>query len=310
VVREANNLARLDVMVPAVGNPRVALDDGVRIWEFEDSGGEARFIAGSTTVASSTALTGLAMPLAARQITGSPSASMLVGTSGTAILLWTFASTAFTPVTTPTATFNFTTTALWGSAQSFLGATTATGSVMFYAKGSTVASAIVTSDCSTTANTVAMALPSGYNLLADIAYDDVQSQFVACVYSSTGSTLHFYTTPNPPTTWTLSATATGPSSFTFSAAGGEVAFGICCGVWLVATTAYQYANYVYGTSPQGRVCAFYSLDFGQTWYPANLDMNIPTSALSLRIVSGVDQVMIMTDSDVAMSGRLGYTETL
>ena len=134
VVRDVDNLGRLDVFQPAAGNPRVALDDGTRIWEFEDSGGVARFIAGSTTISSGTALAGLTQPFAARQV---GTASMLVGTSGTGVLLWTLSGTSFTTVSTPPGTFNFSSTALWGSAQAFLGATTATGSAVFYAKGST-----------------------------------------------------------------------------------------------------------------------------------------------------------------------------
>ena len=304
VVREPNNLARLDLFTPAVGTPLVALDDGTRIWEFESSGGVARFIAGSTTISSGTALTGLATPFAARQVGAN---SMLVGSSGTAVVLWTLSGTAFSTVATPPGTFNFSSTALYGSAQAFLGATTATGSAIFYAKGSTGASMLTTPDGVTAA---AIALPTGVNIVDDIAYDDVQGLFVMAGHSSTSSVVKFYTTPNPPTSWTASSTAAGPASFATSSAGGETAFGICCGVWLLCTTSNQYTNFVYGTSSATRVCGLYSLDFGQTWYPANLDMNLPTSQLSLRIVSGVDQFMVLLDSDIAMSGRLGYTETL
>lgn len=308
VVREPNNLSRLDIFPPAVGLPYVALDDGTRIWEFENNaGGTARYMAGSSTVSSGTALTGLATPFAARQIGAN---SMVVGTSGTGLVLFTTSGTAWVSVAKPTGTFNSSTLSLWGSAQAYLGATTATGSAIFYAKGLTSNAAIATSDCSTTANTLALTLPATSDTLADIAYDDVQGLFVACCYSSTSSVLKFFTTPNPPTTWTASATATGPASLVFNAIAGEVAFGICCGVWLVVSTTNQFTHYVSGTSSQYRPCAFYSLDFGQTWYPANLDMNIESDLTTIRIASGVDQFMVYHDGDVAMSGRLGYNETL
>ena len=133
-------------------------------------------------------------------------------------------------------------------------------------------------------------------------------------YSSTGSALQFFTTPNPPTTWTASATATGTLNVEVlsGAADGSVAFGICCGVWLVIMGSNQYPNFVFGTSGQSllRVCALYSLDFGQTWHPANLDMNPMTLGNSLRVIPGVDQFLVLTDSGIAMSGRLGYSETL
>ena len=300
------------IMIPSVGQPKVVHDDGTHIVEFENSGAIVKFASSSTVT--STVTTGSTVPFAAATVGAN---SVLIATSGTAAIAFGWSSTVSLPtistVAVPAGTFNFSSTALWGSAQVFKGATTTTGNVLFYSRGSLSNNALFSPDCVTLSKSTWTGL-TGYDKIADVAYDADQSVFVAACYSSTGSALKFFTSADGAAVWALSATATGPANLQVpsGAVDGTVAFTICAGVWFIAITSNQFANYVYGTSADSgkRVVGMYSLDYGQTWYPAAIDMAAASSGATLKLVSSVDQILVKHDSDIAISGRIGYNEII
>lgn len=307
VVRDGVTSHALTIMTPAVGPTVAVLDDGSRIWEYEKNAGGGNRVASSSTVTNGTSTTA-SLVLGVRQ---GQSGSMLVETSGAAMFAQTLSGTALSPVGVPGGTYNSSTLSLWGSVQSAHDSTTATGPMLFYAKG------VMTNDYLYSPDGLALSrgtMPVSTRKIADVAYDDVQSLFVMATYSTTGSALTFYTSADGLTGWTLSSTASGPANLQIpvAASDGSVAFKICCGVWFVALTSNAPPNYIYGQSGGSglKVFGFYSLDFGQTWYPSDLDMAPCSAGSSVRIVTGENRFLVYHDSDVAISGRLGYNTTL
>jgi hypothetical protein len=300
------------IIQAAIGVITVVHDDGFHVAEFErNAGGQARFASSSTV--SSTAFTGATFPMAAATIGAN---SFFLATTGTGMLAWTYSGTSLVPTATTAGvpggiSIPSSSATIWGTAQAYVGATTATGPVIFYPKGASTNHYLFTADCVAVADNPWTGPPA--NTLADVAYDDVQGKFVAAFYSSTGSRVSFMTSPDG-LAWTTSSTAQGPANLQVpsGAATGSVAFKICAGVWFLAMTSNQPPNYVYGSSAGAglEVFGFYSIDYGQTWYPADLTMANASSGATLRIKHSHNQFMVMHDSDISLSGRLGYPEPI
>jgi hypothetical protein len=312
VTRDAVSTHQLVAFVAAVGVETVVHDDGFHVAGFErNAGGQARFASSSTV--SSTAFTGATFPLAALTIGAN---SFFLATSGTGLLAWTYSGTGLLPTATSAGTpggvsMNSSSAAMWGTSQAFAGSLTATGPGLFYTKGATTFQYYLTPDGISVANTPWVSPPA--NTLADIGYDDYQGVFVAAFHSSTGGRVQFATSSDG-LIWTNSSTAQGPANLQVpsGATTGTVAFKICAGVWFLVITSNAPPNFVYGSSAASglRTFGFYSLDFGVTWYPADLDMATASSGATIRIKNGPDRFMVMHDSDVAISGRLGYPEAI
>jgi hypothetical protein len=295
------------------GLAKVVHDDGFHIVSCEVEPGVSSKVISASTVTNVSLGGGLGFtPLAAATLYGN---TLVLGTSGTSLLAGKYSGTASTITTTsvtmPGGTYNASSTSQWNTAQVFSGATTSTGPAIFYSRGfSNTTSSYMISYTGTDLTGFGW-LGSGFTTdsLADIAYDDVQGLFIAAGYSSTGSRVSFFTSPNGQA-WTASSTATGPAQMVV---GGSVVFTICSGVWFLATTGSSPAdfdNFAYGTGTSGgRVCAVYSLDYGVTWYPAYVDM-VSCTAGTLRAKSSVDQILLSSDSDVCLSGRIGYSELI
>ncbi len=290
---------------------RLVYDDGFHVLDLEIEPTSNSKIASSTTVTSSHLAQGNDFyPNAGVTIgSGTSSHTLLVGVDlSPAVTAYTYSGTATTPatstVTVSAGTFPTGTATQWSACQAFLGSNTATGPGLIYSRGDATKNYLKTTDgialTSGTMSTVA-------NRLADIAYDADQSVFVAALYSSTGSAVKFATSPDG-VTWTNSATATGPANFAAPSGilDGTVAFTICAGVWFLASTQIRFPNSVILASDPA-VSAIYSLDYGQTWYPATVDITSVTGG-TLKCITTPDQILVKTDSDLALSGRIGYNE--
>ena len=306
VLREPRQTDASTIMLAAVV-PLVVHDDGFYIADFEVG---SDFFASSSTV-SGTAFSGTAVPLAAASIAAN---SMLVSTNAGAIVAFTYSGTGLLPtsstVTVPSGTYTVATTASWGTAQPFVGASTATGNVIFYARGAKN-EYLVSTDCVTLSKGAFTGVT--HDRIMDVAYDVDQGAYVLAAFSSTGSTVAFYTNPSSTGTWTLSATATGPSWLSLSSA-DPCGFTICSSVWFMVT-AKAPPNAVFGVSGDALARAFgvYSLDYGKTWFPADLEManlDQTSDGIKLKVVSSVDQILVASACDVAISGRLGLPENV
>lgn len=291
---------------------RLVHDDGFHVLDLEIEPG----VGSKVFSLSSSATTQLAQgndfyPNAALTIgSGTTSHTLLVGVDLVpSVQAYTYSGTATTPatstVTMPSGSFPTGTATQWGACQVFRGATTATGPGLIYSRGDSTKNYLKTTDGATlTSGTMTTGIG---NRLADISYDDVQSLFVAALYSSTGSVVKFATSPDG-VTWTNSTTATGPASFTVGSgiADGSVAFTICAGVWILAATNIRFPNSIV-EQLDPPVSAVWSGDFGVTWQACQVDMFSSTGA-TVRLIKTPNQVAIKTDSDIAVSGVIGYNE--
>lgn len=235
--------------------------------------------------------------------------SIYLYTSGTAVSAQAISGTTWTTTTVPAGTYASSTISVWGRSQAFLGASTATGPLLFFSRDASTHNYLYTTD-GTTLNKGTWPVSSSTTQICDVAYDDVQNCFVLCTRpNSTPSPLTFYTSSDG-ITWTVSNTATGPggTALTGPYADGSTAFKIVCGVWIVATTV-QYDGAIFGASGGSGVTVFtyYSADFGQTWYPANMIPMFSTTG-AVKIAHTLTRAAIYTDKGICLSGRLGFPE--
>jgi hypothetical protein len=303
----------LTLMAAAVGVETVVHDDGFHVAGFErNAAGHVQF-ASASTVSGTAFAGGATFPLVAVSIGAN---SMYLATSGTGLLGFTYSGTGLLPTINTAMTGGApasSSLSIWSAAQVYAGANTTTGPAVLYAKGTAASQDYYQTTDAVVAQNHAWGVTAA-DQLADVAYDDVQGLFVACFYSSTGGQVKFMTSSNGAPPWTTSSTAQGPSTLLIPSGilVGSVAFKICAGVWFLALTCTNSSNFVYGSSgASGKyVTGLYSLDFGVTWQAADISMALASSYSSLRLRHSHNRFLIMHDSDVCISGRLGYPEVI
>lgn len=291
------------VVYSATVTRNVMVDDGTSIWSFDNQVNNTHQIGQSTANHSNN--TQFGVPYAAGFV---GTHGIVVGTSGTAVLAATFTST-FTTTTVPAGTYNFSTTAKWNKAEVFTGATTATGPLLFYSRDVTTNNYLYTTD-GISLSKGTWPVSTSATKVADVSYDDDQGLFVLCTVPAAGGACGFYTSPDG-VTWTAS-TATGPSSqLSFTATtDGSVAFAALGGVWFVATQSAYRTGVVLGAGgvPSLGATGLYSTDRGATWYQAGLWI-FGTNG-TVKIVKGVDRFLVITNSTIALSGRVAIPEAV
>jgi len=261
------------------------LDVGGAIWEFTiPSSNVGKIVASTVTYFALSFGTVLASAL-------STSASIVIGTSGTATTAYKLAGTASTSLSTTTTGFDVSSTATWFVAQASPGS----GPALFATRG-TVGTLIWRTADGT--SVTSLTRPDSTHYLAGLAWDSDQSLFVSCTFNAGVPT--WYSSPDG-ITWTLMV---GPLAPTGVAITSNVQFDICMGIWFIVGNQITTTNQCNGNGASLVTTLIYSLDHGQTWAVADLDMLTP-SANSARITHADNRIMVWTDTDLAVSGRFG-----
>lgn len=286
--READSAGTLVLESSGAFPAQALLDDGSSVWAFVVA---ASLNGTRITSSTATGFTVIPSSATARSAAHSSSASLIVTTDGTNIKISTLSGTTASVLSTTTTGFDASTTATWFMAQPDV----AQGPVVFATRG-TVGTLIWSSADGT--SVTSLTRPDSTHYLAGLAYDDVQGLFVAC--TTTAGVMSFYSSPDG-STWSAMSGPVSPSNATIT---GNLQFDICCGVWLIAGNQLTPTGFVHGMGAALQTFGMYSLDYGVTWYPCDFEMLSP-SADSVHVRHSDSRFMVWTDSDIAISGRLG-----
>lgn len=289
--READSSGTIVLTSQGAFPAQALLDDGSSIWLFNT--------APAVQVHASTVTTWISAPPAltnARLAAMSSSASLVVAGNGTTATILNLIGTAFNTLASTTTGFDPSTTATWFMAQPDVGQ----GPVLFATRG-TIGTLIWRSVDGT--SVTSLTRPDSLHYLAGLAYDDVQGLFVAC--TANNGVLSFWSSADG-STWAAMSGPVQPASVTVT---GNIQFDICCGVWLIVGSQIAPTSFIHGSGAALQTWGMYSIDYGVTWYPCDFEMLSPVSD-STHVRHSDSRFMVWTDSDIAVSGRIGTPNSL